>query len=184
MQPLVSLIFLPSILPFSFCGMIFTLVNVICTHYHLMQHTHTGIVLQVCTIRALSQSELNSVQAHFQSQWVKGECPPITCVFEITNKLLKARWDSYRQKLPSDHQNVEKHYHGTKLQCDIVNAGSPCTDIDCGICGISELGMSRVCIRKKHQLLEVWPWVLFCPKLLKVPRLHSGSPHIPCNAPG
>ena len=123
----------------------------------------------MCTIRVLGQSELSSVQAYFQSQWAKekGKCPPITCVFEITNTQLKARWDAYRQTLLGGHQYVEQHYHGTKLKCDIVNTRSPCTDKDCGICGISKFGMFRECIRKNINFQRFGHGFYFAPNSSK-----------------
>ena len=111
---------------------------------------HTGIAPQVCTLRQLRYSELSQVQSHFSSQWPsqKGTCPTITCAFQIVNPQLEARWNTYKPGLPSDCQTVEKHFHGTKLKCDIVNTQSPCNDEDCGICGISKYGMDRRLFRK------------------------------------
>ena len=104
----------------------------------------------MCTIRLLGPSELSQIQSHFKSQWCskKGTCPTITCAFVVTNSQLETRWNAYKQKLPGGVQGIEKHYHGTKLKCDIVKTGSPCNDKECGICGISKFGMFRESIRK------------------------------------
>ncbi|CAI8051542.1 hypothetical protein GBAR_LOCUS28214, partial [Geodia barretti] len=112
--------------------------------------TTGSIAPQVCTLRQLRYSELSQVQSHFSSQWPsqKGTCPTITCAFQIVNPQLEARWNTYKPGLPSDCQTVEKHFHGTKLKCDIVNTQSPCNDEDCGICGISKYGMDRRLFRK------------------------------------
>ena len=134
-----------------------------CTDYY------TGIAPRVCTIRLLSQSELGQVQSHFKSNWCpkKGTCPPIVCVFEVTNQQLEARWKIYRQKLPSSRQNVEKYYHGTKLKCDIVNSQSPCNDKECGVCGISTFGMFRECIRKNINFQRFGHGFYFAPNSSK-----------------
>ena len=103
----------------------------------------------MCHLKLLSPSEAQQVQAHFQKEWAqkKGPCPPITHVFQVTNSQLEARWNAYKQRLPSNCQGAEKYFHGTKLTCDIVKTGTTCTDTNCSICGISMFGMYRKCIR-------------------------------------
>ena len=115
----------------------------------MLHYTYTGAA-QVCSLRLVNSRELSQIQAHFKSQWAKGKgpCPTITCAFEITNQQLEARWGTYKQSLPQNSQYVENYYHGTKLNCDIANSGSPCNDNDCGICGISKFGMFRKFIRR------------------------------------
>ena len=63
----------------------------------------------------------------------------------------------------------EKHYHGTKLKCDIVNSSSsqPCTDKGCGICGIIKFGMYRECIRKNINFQRFGHGFYFAPNSSK-----------------
>ena len=119
-----------------------------CWHYHCCTYS-IGIVPQVCTLKLLDPG-LKQVQDHFQKQWApaKGACPPITCVFQVTNTQLENRWKVYEKKLPSGSRNPERHYHGTKLTCDIVNSGTVCNNNQCGVCGICTFGMDQKCIRK------------------------------------
>lgn len=111
-----------------------------------------GIAPKVCSLKLLGPSDpqLVQVQAHFKREWAtaKGHCPPITCVFQVTNSQLETRWKTYEKKLPSGNRNYERHFHGTKLACDIVNSGTVCTNNECGICGICKYGMDRKAIRK------------------------------------
>ena len=65
-------------------------------------------------------------------------------VFVVSNTVLESRWNAYKQKL-SD-QTVKEYYHGTKLTCNL--ATPPCNGGTCGICGISNTGLDRRCIRK------------------------------------
>ena len=113
-------------------------------------HTHTGITVNSCSLTLLStgSQEFVQVQALFQRTWAraKGACPGITCMFLIRNIQLEARWKRYKTSLPI--QAVEQHYHGTKLTCDIANQQKTCTDSNCGVCGISLMGMDRRCIRQ------------------------------------
>ena len=91
-------------------------------------------------------SELQAIRAKFTKDWVKGQCPGVPNVFIITNTPLQKRYDAYRMKLTD--QTSEEHYHGTKLQCNIMKDQCACSDSDCGICGISTMGLDRRCIRK------------------------------------
>ena len=84
------------------------------------------------------------VTQKFRASWIKGTCPNVDYAFVITSTTLESRWTAYRQRLPD--QTVEEHYHGTKLTCNLSSA--PCNDQQCGICGISNTGLDRRCIRK------------------------------------
>ena len=64
-------------------------------------------------------------------------------MFVVSNSALEARWRAYKQNLQD--QRVEEYYHGTKLICDLSNM--PCANTKCGICGISNMGLDRRCIR-------------------------------------
>lgn len=140
-----------------------------CGRTHANQAQATGLAPQVCTIKVLSAAEMTQIESHFKSQWStkKGACPALTCVFQITNQQLEARWNAYGKNLPSNCKTVEKYYHGTKLKCDIVQTGSPCTDKDCGVCGISKFGMFRECIRKNINFQRFGHGFYFAPNSSK-----------------
>ena len=40
------------------------------------------------------------------------------------------------------------YYHGTTLVCDVATSQTPCSDGNCGICGISSSGLDPQYIRK------------------------------------
>lgn len=46
------------------------------------------------------------------------------------------------------NQNVEQHYHGTSLTCDITSTKQLCPYASCGVCGISNCGLNPKCIRQ------------------------------------
>ena len=95
-------------------------------------------------VRQANRSEFSLVSQKFTSSWKKGSCPKVDSVYVVSNSALESRWTAYKQQLQD--QTVEEYYHGTKLTCDLSNA--PCTDQECGICGISNTGLDRRCIRK------------------------------------
>lgn len=139
-----------------------------CLFIHILCYC-VGIAPQVCSLRQLGSSELAQVQAHFQKEWasLKGACPPITCVFQVTNHQLEQRWKVYQQRLPASLQTPEKYFHGTRLTCDIVNTGTTCNDKNCGICGISKFGMYRECIRKNINFQRFGHGFYFAPNSSK-----------------
>lgn len=144
------------------------LSKLLCSYEYPYTQT-AGLAPQVCTIKVLSAAEMTQIESHFKSQWStkKGACPALTCVFQITNQQLEARWNAYGKNLPSNCKTVEKYYHGTKLKCDIVQTGSPCTDKDCGVCGISKFGMFRECIRKNINFQRFGHGFYFAPNSSK-----------------
>ncbi len=75
--------------------------------------------------------------------------PSIDYIFSISNDDLEQRWESYKHTLSL--KEVEKHFHGTKLQCDISSTITLCSNEACGICGIVKIGLDRRCIRKNIQ---------------------------------
>ena len=101
---------------------------------------HSGQVV----IRSANYQETITVTQKFRNSCLKGTCPNVHCVYVVTSVTLETRWTAYRQRL--GNQTIEEHYHGTKLTCDLSSA--PCTDQECGICGISSTGLDRRCIRK------------------------------------
>ena len=57
--------------------------------------------------------------------------------------------------MPEHLQTVEMYYYGAKLGCNIEESSKPCDNIECGICGISKIGLSPNHImddekKKKH----------------------------------
>ena len=123
----------------------------------------------MCTIKPISSLLEAVVEAHFKKEWAseKGSCPDITCVFQVTNPGLEKRWNAYKQRLPSNVQTEEKYFHGTKLTCDIVNTCTVCSDKNCGICGISKLGMYRECIRNNINFQRFGHGFYFAPNSSK-----------------
>ena len=107
-----------------------------------------GITVSNVNIREASSQEFTAVSRKFQQAWArgKGPCPSLDFIFIVSNRQLEQRWRAYRQKL--SHKTVEEHYHGTKLKCNITAKKTTCSDEDCGICGISRIGMDRRCIQK------------------------------------
>ena len=97
-------------------------------------------------VQKANQQVFRQVSQKFTSSWNtrKGSCPKVDFIYVVSNSALTARWTAYRQKLSV--QTVEEYYHGTKLTCDLSSL--PCTDQECGACGISNTGLDRRCIRK------------------------------------
>lgn len=86
------------------------------------------------------------IAGKFTSAWQKGVPPIVHQIFEVKNESQERKWRTYRQRL-SD-KTIEEHFHGTKLSCNIAAIQAPCSDGNCGICGISCSGLDRTCIRK------------------------------------
>ena len=61
-------------------------------------------------------------------------------MFVIDNPKLKDRFKKYQSTLSV--RTVNQYYHGTSLKCLIYQNGTVCSDHACGICGISQKGMS------------------------------------------
>ena len=97
-------------------------------------------------IRQANPQEVSTVSQKFTRDWDrrKGTCPSVNFVYVVSNSALETRWSAYKQTL--QNQTVEEYYHGTKLICNL--SSMPCTNTDCGVCGISNTGLDRRCIRK------------------------------------
>lgn len=91
-------------------------------------------------IREVSGKAFAKVSDIFQRKWDtrKGNYPAIDCILSITNSSVRNQWDTYRSALQST--NVEEHFHGTILSCNIVRTRQLCLNPKCGICGISKTG--------------------------------------------
>ena len=98
------------------------------------------------SLKPASTQEFQAVCIKFKSAWVKGTCPSVSYVFVVTNTKLEPRWRRYLQNLTL--QDVEEHYHGTMLTCNITATNTLCRDENCGICGICSVGLDRRCIQK------------------------------------
>ena len=90
--------------------------------------------------------EFSRIAGKFTSAWQKGVPPAIHRIFAVSNESQERKWSAYRQRLRN--QTIEEHFHGTKLSCNISASGAPCSDGNCGICGISCSGLDPKCIRK------------------------------------
>ena len=84
----------------------------------------------------------------FKSKWApaKGACPAISSIFAVVNSSLRQTWHRYKATLQTN--DVRKYFHGTSLGCNIMVNKTLCSDTNCGVCGISNTGFDRRCIRK------------------------------------
>ena len=94
----------------------------------------------------LSGAEYRAASEKFKSAWQKGVAPAVHRIISVKNASLERQWRAYQQSLRD--QTVEEHYHGTSLSCNISSSLSPCSDGNCGICGISCAGLDPRCIGK------------------------------------
>ena len=71
-------------------------------------------------------------------------------IFEVICKNVEKRWSSYSATLAQQGSptNVEQHYHGTIIKCNLAVTRNLCTDSGCGICGISQKGFRKKRIGK------------------------------------
>lgn len=95
-----------------------------------------------------SAPEVALVTKKFKESWShkKGECPTVDRVFLVSNTKLKNRWNIYKDTL--SYCDREEYFHGTQLVCNIIGTNTLCSDVDCGVCGIANIGFDRRCIRK------------------------------------
>ena len=82
---------------------------------------------------------------NFNQKWEasKGSTGNIIAVYAIENPALKSNWTRYKKSLPPEYQQVEKHYHGTRLMCDITNTNDLCCEEECNVCRIAEDGFDE-----------------------------------------
>ena len=66
--------------------------------------------------------------------------PKISHVVEIINPQLQQRLHQYVAKLSWPYNGVEQYYHGTQIKCDMLQYYEPCSQSNCGVCGISKQG--------------------------------------------
>ena len=104
--------------------------------------------MQHCTFRLVDQhtSEFNNVYHKFTRTWEVRPYPNVDFMFAISNTSLEQKWLSYKCTL--SNQTVEEYYHGTTLVCNIMANQRPCNYKNCGICGISRIGLNPNYIQK------------------------------------
>ena len=86
------------------------------------------------------------IEQYFLEKWTKNpdtkpQITDIKGVFDIDNPILKNLFDQHCASLSSP--NVSWHYHGTSIQCDLLQSKTFCSDTNCGVCGISRLGFDK-----------------------------------------
>ena len=113
---------------------------------------HVGSKSASTFISRATAAETNSISQKFTAMWTPeaGQCPSIDRIFSICNNELRQRWDEYRSKLPTNI--VEEYFHGTRLDCDITSTSTLCTNQDCGICGIVNIGLDRIVTKAPKKL--------------------------------
>ena len=101
------------------------------------------------TIQLAKYYQYKSIEAKFKQKWAatKGDVGEVKAVYVIENQALKMNWILYRQSLPPEYQQVEEHYHGTRLMCDITNMNDLCCARECNVCRIAESGFDEQKIR-------------------------------------
>ncbi len=115
---------------------------------------------------ASTTEEYQSVHDVFQQRWAKGSCPPIETIIRVINPAVSERFAKYRNNLPSGYQTVERHFHGTKLQCAITSFFEFCNKNTCGICGICKKGFCRSRVRH-HRWQRFGPGFYLAPNSSK-----------------
>lgn len=84
----------------------------------------------------------------FSTEWKKNDCPTVRFIFEVTNSTLEEEFKAYQSSC--QQKDIEKHFHGTTLACNIAATKSICTKGACGICGISSEGLNPAYIRNER----------------------------------
>ena len=85
--------------------------------------------------------EYTTLCEKFRRDWAKrkGPCPSIVSIAKIINPVVSQRFESYRDT-SWRFKDIEKHYHGTRLCCDLANSAELCDGPNCGTCGIARKG--------------------------------------------
>ncbi|MCG8625055.1 MAG: hypothetical protein MJE68_24025 [Proteobacteria bacterium] len=87
----------------------------------------------------------------FRKAWAreKRPHPEVDSIFKVTNSTLEKKWTTYRSRLIE--KDVKELYHGTKFSCKITTTQKLCNIGNCGICGISSIGLDHQYIRNGFQ---------------------------------
>lgn len=122
-----------------------------CTIRIVCIYTCIGTTTDAIAITMVTAEEHAFISGKFTAQWSsgKGKCPQVDFIFSVSNSKLKQRWKTYQGTLSSN--TTEEYFHGTKLECNIATTHSLCTNQDCGVCGIVNIGFDRRCIRRNIQ---------------------------------
>jgi len=93
--------------------------------------------------------EYKTLCQKFRSDWArrKGSCPSIFSIAKIINPVVSERFQSYHDTLLR-FKDIEQHYHGTRLCCDLANSAELCDDPNCSTCGIAKKGFDHQKISK------------------------------------
>ena len=99
--------------------------------------------MNISVLSLLGSAPYREIPSHFQTAWAirKSLCPEIEYVFKVVNRKLQRRWEAYQQTL--ECKDIEQHYHGTRLKCDILNNKRLCQDKSCSICNIAQKGFDK-----------------------------------------
>ena len=94
-----------------------------------------------------SSEEYAKVTSVFTEQWIKEspQCPAHSAVIVIRNSNLSTRYHKYVERLRTSlgkESEIECHFHGTKLMCNILTTNTCCDSAECGICGIITKGFN------------------------------------------
>ena len=75
----------------------------------------------------------------------KSQCPEIIAAYTITNEPVRLRYKQYKDQLLASGKdpNEKVYFHGTVLACDLLSSGLECSNLKCGVCGISQEGFDE-----------------------------------------
>ena len=98
---------------------------------------------------APDQQKYTKTADYFINQWdpIKS-CPPlktdIATIFRIFNPKQQNVFKQYTSSL--SNPATERYFHGTLIKCDAKGQKFACSDLQCGVCGISKRGfeLSRI----------------------------------------
>lgn len=115
------------------------------TYMTLFNHLfiHDIFSIYIGTIQLASHAQVQRIRDKFREDWTKGVPGRVKAVYIIDNPHLKRTRNLYKQLLPYAYQQMEDHYHGTKLLCDLTANNDLCCDQDCSTCRIAESGFDE-----------------------------------------
>ena len=82
----------------------------------------------------------------FKSTWVKNPPPPEPeAIYAICNKLLFESFTKHVERLRDKQSDATTSYnfHGTKIECNLLETNVACSNRGCGVCGISQKGFDK-----------------------------------------
>ena len=120
-------------------------MQILCSNSIIHNYVLLVLYFLVYTVLLELQSDhkrFQKIQKNFTTQWVKYlPAPQIVMIFKVFNSKQKNIFQQHMKNLSS--KNIEKHYHGTIVKCDLRQQKKACSDSKCGICGISRRGFDR-----------------------------------------